>query len=229
MEDITLEIPEDFKDKGFLKATMTDDGKISLNKLLKKVENQESILGKRALPTRDSSEEEINEFINKMSSGFNEDDFNPVLEGLDTASASELKKACKEAGMTPQQTKKFVEAHKKLVDKKYSKEEFQKLLADKIKTDERLNLAKMAMGDEEWEAVMKSQNDDAIRVIVAAANLGEKYNVKESTTGAGTQPSTKVEETGFCQGYVDEMRAIAARGGSQAEKDACMKKWKVLE
>lgn len=228
MDETTIEIPAEYADKGFLASVKTEDGKISVTKLLKKVENQESLLGKRALPTRDSTETELDDFISKMSGNFHEEDYNEVLSGLDTISAAELKSALKASGVAPRQAKRIVEAHNKLVDKKYSADEFVKLVTDNVKTQERLDLAKKVLGDE-YETIKKMSNEDAVRLIVAAANIGEKYNVKEGTTGAGIQTTNPPQETGFCQGYVDEMREIAKRGGTQAEKDECMKRWKVLD
>lgn len=216
-----IDIPSEYADAGFLASVRTDDGKLDVNKALKKLQNQESILGKRALPTKDSADADIDEFIEKMKAGNPIDD--SIFDGID--SVKELKTVLKNAGVLPKQAKQILEAYKKDMNQQYSEDEFTQMLNENL-TQEEVALAKKVMTEELWNDTMASRNKEAIGRLKLIAQVGKKYGAEEKGIGAGT-PSNAVPSTkkGMCSEYVNEMMEAAARGATQKEKDAIMSKY----
>lgn len=222
---IVVDIPSEFADAGFLASVRTEDGKLDVAKALKKMQNQESALGKRALPTKDSTDEEIDEFIAKLRGNFGDEDLSSLFENVPSAKA--LKTALKDAGVLPKQAKKIIAAYQQDMEQQYDPDEFQAELLKVCGTQERIDAAKRVLKKEEWEDIQKVRNKEAVGRIKLAADLGERFAVGEKGIGAGT-PSDGVRDfskKGMCPEYVAEMKEAAARGASQKEKDAIMSKY----
>lgn len=219
-EMVVVDIPSEYADKGFLSSVKTEDGKIDVMKLLKKTENQESALGKRALPTKDSSEEEIADFIQKMKTNFAEADYDSLFENV--SDVKELKSVLKESGLTTNQAKSVVEAYKKDMEQSYSADEF----AAEIAKITNIDKAKAVMTEEDWNTAMELKNKDSLKLIKAMAGVGERYAVKETTVGAGEPSGNKdFGKMGMCPEYVAEMKEARSSGASQAEMDKIMTKY----
>nr|DAO76769.1 MAG TPA: hypothetical protein [Microviridae sp.] len=221
---IVVDIPSEFADAGFLASVRTEDGKLDVAKALKKMQNQESALGKRALPNKDSSDAEIDEFIEKMKGNFSDVDLDSLF--ADATSVKELKTALKDAGVLPKQAAKIVAAYKKDLNQQYDENEFEKMVNDALNKED-LAMAKRTLSDGEWEEIFKTRNKEAVGRLCLAANLGKRFNITEKGIGAGA-PSNGVRDfskKGMCPEYVAEMKEAAARGATQKEKDAIMSKY----
>lgn len=217
-EMIVVDIPPEFADAGFLASVKTEDGKLDVNKALNKMKNQESALGKRALPTKDSSDSEINEFLEKMRT-------NTADVEYDTGDAKALKTALKAAGLLPKQADAIIAAYKTDLQGQYDEDAFKTLVNESLSKED-LEIAKKQLTQEEWDELFATRNKEAVGRLRLAAVLGKRYGAEEKGIGAGTptggMPATK---KGMCPEYLNEMKTARSRNASQAELDAIMTKY----
>lgn len=223
-ELVVVDIPSEYAEAGFLSSCKTEDGKLDINKALKKMQNQESILGKRALPNKDSTDAEIDEFISKMNEATKDANIDPLFEGVEDA--DDMKKVLKENGLLPKQIKNIVEAWKAAKAKDMSQEKYDEYCKSIGLTEEEKQLAKSVMTDEMWNETNKYKSKEAAGILKIVAQQAKKYNITEKSIGAGTTSGTPdIQKKGFCPEYHKEMMDAAARGASQKEKDAIMSKY----
>lgn len=222
-ELVVVDIPTEYAEAGFLSSCKTEDGKLDINKALKKMQNQESILGKRALPNKDSTESEIDEHIAKMCEAFKDADLESLMEGIDE---DDLKKTLRANGLLPKQVKSIADAWKAAKAKDMSQEKYDEYCKQIGLTEEEKQLAKSVMTDEMWAETNKYKSKEAAGILKIVAQQAKKYNITEKSIGAGTTSGTPdFQKKGFCAEYHQEMKAAAARGASQKEKDAIMSKY----
>lgn len=221
---VLVDIPAEFADAGFIAGIKTEDGKLDLNKALKKMQNQESALGKRALPTSDSSDTEQDEFIVKMRENTKGANFDELFDN--SVSADALKAALKEAGVLPKQARQIVAAYKKDLVQQYDEEAFKKMVAESL-TKEELETAKKALSSDEWDAIFNNSNKESLGRLKLAASLGKRIVGEEKGIGSGTPSggTGNFEKKGMCPEYMNEMKAARGRNASQSELDAIMTKY----
>lgn len=187
-----IELPAEYQEKGWKGSILDENGKIDIAKTLKKLDNQESLLGKRHIPGKDASDEEWREFASKMTADYSEADYEPVLNGLETKSEAIAK--LKASGLTPKQAKAVAEiamAEKvKSVEKKYSVEDFQAALLEKLPNEKDRAKAKAVLSKVGlWESTVEAANDEALRNIIAAAKIGVAYDVDVVAGKTAGEPS----------------------------------------
>lgn len=223
-EMVVVDIPAEYAEAGFLSSCKTEDGKLDINKALKKMQNQESILGKRALPNKDSTEAEIDEHIAKIKEAFADINIDPMFDGIEDA--DDLKQVLKDSGLLPKQIKNITEAWKTAKAKDMSQEKYDEYCKQIGLTEEDKKLAKSVMTDEMWEETNKYKSKEAAGILKIVSQQAKKYNITEKSIGAGTPSGTPdFQKKGYCPEYHKEMMDAAARGASQKEKDAIMSKY----
>lgn len=226
MEDeiIAVEIPSEYADAGFLASVKTEDGKLDLRKTMKKLQGQESLLGKRALPTKDSGEAEQEELMKKLSANFADSD--DIAQISDTVkNAKELQKVLKEAGIMPVQAKKIVAAYMKDKNEEMSEEDFERRCKEEGLTDEKLKFLESTLSKENLADIKGIKNESAVKELKLLSDVLSKYNVQEKGIGAGVSSVPHRQPKGFCPEYYQEMKEAQARGASRKEKDAIMSKY----
>lgn len=217
---VLVDIPTEYADAGALANVRTEDGKLDVAKLCKKVVNQESLLGKRAHPTKDSPDNEVDEYMTAMSKDNPLDE--TAFDGIDSAKA--LKETLRNAGLLTKQVKMILDAYKTDLNQQYSEAEFTQMLNDNL-TREEVEIAKKVMSENAWNDTMASRNKEAITRLKMIAEVGKAYNVGEKGIGAGTMSAMPQQKKGMCQEYVNEMMEAARRNASAKEKDAIMSKY----
>ena len=198
-----LEIPEEYKDRAWASQLK------SMDDVFRKIDNQDKYISKGQLPHKDSSSEDIENFVNKMkkySAGVDYTD----LVGED----AELAKALKDEGVPKFQAKAVVDLIKSRESKNYSEEEFAKLLDEKFKgRGEDLAKAKEVLkevGQEKTTALLSKRNDVVADVFDIIAEIGKKYNVSGESAVAklSENKSTGAEtvKSGINSDYYKEMQ-----------------------
>lgn len=199
-------LPDEYKEKSWASQMH------SLDDLCKKIDNQEKFISKGQLPHRDSSEQDIQAFEEKMKKYTSELDYSDL-----TGNDEDLAKALKESGVPKFQAKAVVNLIKSREAKEYGEEEFEKLLGDRFK-DKKDSLDKARavlkeIGGEKATKLLSKRNDDIADVMEVIAAVGEKYLADNKSamakladsgngTGGGVNDNGK---KGICKEYLDEL------------------------
>jgi hypothetical protein len=167
-------VPQDLRDKGYLKDLLDKPwGKESAAEVFKKLDNAESLIGKRPLiPAKDASEADWDKFLAGLRPDKAEDYDIPLPEGVKLdergqAYTKALKEAMLEAGIPKPAAKKFI-AKMQAFGTQDQKELAAKLDAEKKRaTLEFDTAAKAALGDKREEIITRVRG--AIEELAPAA------------------------------------------------------------
>lgn len=169
--ETTFVVPDEYKDRAWASQLK------SMDDVFRKIDNQEKYISKGQLPHKDSSSEDIENFVSKMKKYSADVDYTDLV-GED----AELAKALKDEGVPKFQAKSVVNLIKSRESKNYSEEEFAKLLDDKFKgRGEDLAKAKAVLkevGEEKTNALLSKRNDVVADVMDIIAEIGKKYEVQ---------------------------------------------------
>lgn len=208
-----IPLPEDFKDKEWAKAIVDEEGNIDLTKTLNKLSGQESLLGKRHIPGKNATDEELREFNKKRIEDYEDSEYEGVLSGLETKSEAIAK--LKEAGYTPKQAKVLAEINalekSKTIEKRYDAETFQSELLKTIPNEkDRAKGKAVLMKAGLWDSTVEASNDEAIRNIVAASKIGVAYDVDDVPGKTGGESNlVQSNGKGYGQEYVNRCFELA--------------------
>ena len=205
-EENDFTLPDEYKEKGWASQMH------SIDDLCKKIDNQEKFISKGQLPHRDSSEQDIQAFEEKMKKYTSELDYSDL-----TGKDEDLAKALKESGVPKFQAKRVVDLIKSREAKEYGEEEFEKMLGDRFK-DKKDSLDKARavlkeIGGDKVTKLLSKRNDDIADVMEVIAAVGEKYladnksaMAKLADGGNGTGGgSDDTASKGICKEYLDEL------------------------
>ena len=62
MDENKVVLPDEYKEKGWAKSILNDAGEVDMGKVFSKIDGQESLLGKKQIPGKNSTEEEWAKF-----------------------------------------------------------------------------------------------------------------------------------------------------------------------
>lgn len=189
-EDNKIILPDEMKEKGWAKSILDENGNVDIAKVYSKLDGQESLLGKRHLPGKDSTDDEWQEFANKMTQGYADSDYDSVLDGLETK--AEMVTALKKEGLTPKQAKAVADLYRaekaKAVDKSFDKDTFQSEIRKQLNEEQYNQAVEMLKASGVWERIEASPNQAALDTIVAIGKVAKDYAIKETPGHTTGQP-----------------------------------------
>jgi hypothetical protein len=220
-----LNIPEEYKTKSWANQLK------SIDDVFKKIDNQEKYISKGQLPHKDSSEEDINTFVQKMKN------YTSTLDYSDITKDESLATTLKENGVPKFQAKSIVELLSSREQKQYSEEEFESLIKEKFKgREDDLLKAKSVLkelGEEKSNQLLSRKNEDAVEIMDILSDIGKKYGIntdnamsKLSDKSTGSNP-TNVFDPKDLDGYYKDMEKNFYNNPSATNEDKrrIMKKW----
>lgn len=224
-------LPDEYKDKAWASQVH------SLDDLCKKIDNQEKFISKGQLPHRDSSEQDIQAFEEKMKKYTAELDYTDL-----TGDDKDLEKALKESGVPKFQAKEVVKLIKSREAKEYGEEEFEKLLGERFKDRgadlEQAKKLLRELGTEKSTKILNKRNDDVADVMEVLAEVGKKYAAdtanamaKLSNGGNGVSGSGSSTPKGICKEYLDELNETYYNNPQADEevKRSIMRKYGIIQ
>lgn len=217
----SLVLPEELKDKPWVSSILNEAGQVDPGKVFKKLDGQESLLGKKALPGKNATDEEWKKFAEEMTKDYQDDDYDVVLSGLENK--TELIAKYKAAGMTPAQAKIAAETALKEREaasaKRFDADAFQTEVLKALPNEKERAKAKAVLQKAGlWEKTQEAANEEALGIIVAAAKIGVAYDVDDMPGKDGGSPVTvQGNGKGVCQEYVDRIVALESGGMSHAD------------
>jgi rRNA-processing protein FCF1 len=224
----TLQIPEEYKDRGWASQLK------SMDDVFKKIDNQDKYISKGQLPHKDSNADDLSAFAEKMKKYTSNLDYSELV-GDD----AELAKALKDEGVPVFQAKSVVNLIKSRESKNYSEEEFAKLLDEKFKgRGEDLAKAKAVLkevGEEKTNALLSKRNDIVADVMDIIAEIGKKYEVQGESAVAKLSENkasgAEVINSGINADYYREMQEKYYNNpqADESVKRAIMKKYKIID
>lgn len=220
MSDNNIVLPEELKDKPWVKSILDESGNVDPAKVFSKLDGQESLLGKRHLPGKDSTDEDWKKFASEMTKDYADQDYENALDGLETK--KEMIETLKSQGLTPKQAKKIAEAAIKerdtVVAKKYDENTFKEKVRESLTEEEFKKAEKVLKKVNLWDKTVAASNDEALGNIIVAGKLGVAYDVDDvPDIDGGNGSQTTGNGKGYCQGYVDRIYELEAAGKSHAE------------
>lgn len=216
-----LVLPEELKDKPWVSSILDESGHVDPNKVFKKLDGQESLLGKKVLPGKDASDEDWKKFAEDITKDYQDSDYDVVLSGFENK--SELIAKYKAAGMTPRQAQIAAETALKereaATAKKYDADTFQAEILKALPDEKERAKAKSVLQKAGlWEKTQNAANEEALGIIVAAAKIGVAYDVDDVPGKDGGSPVTvQGNGKGVCQEYADRIVALESGGMSHAD------------
>lgn len=228
MEENKIVLPDEYKEKGWAKSILNDAGDVDMSKVFSKIDGQESLLGKKQIPGKNSTDEEWAKFNAQITADYEDGEYDAVLDGLETK--ADMVKALKGQGLTPKQAAKVAELYKaekaKTAEKIYNEEEFKSAIRESMdeKTYDKVKAHLEEIG--QWEDVKKMSNAAAIKILKSNAALIKKYGVEDKPNHDGGNPAESGGNgKGFNnQEYVSRVYELMREGKTHSEAIAQAKR-----
>lgn len=214
-------LPEEMKEKGWAKSIQDENGNVDMAKVFSKLDGQESLLGKRHLPGKDSTDEEWQKFAEQMVQGYQDTDYDSVLDGLETK--AEMVAALKKEGLTPKQAKTIADLYKsekeKTVEKKYNTETFQAEIRKELNEEQYNKAVAMLKKTGMWERIESSANQAAIDTIVSLGKVAGDYDIQDKPghVGGDSQQTQGNGKGANNQEYYNRFYELMEQGKSHEE------------
>ena len=85
MDENKVILPDEYKEKGWAKSILNDAGEVDMGKVFSKIDGQESLLGKKQIPGKNSTEEEWAKFNAQITADYEDGEYDaysrPRLRG----------------------------------------------------------------------------------------------------------------------------------------------------
>lgn len=197
-ETPSFSIPETYQDKGWAKEFTSSD------EMWKRMEDLQGLIGKKTVPTPESSDEEWEQFHSKLRPETPEAYELNYGEGFDEATinqdeANAYKEAMHKAGLTQKQAQMLLEADMNIKSANIQTPEqrevdftdkakalFGDKAADAIKT---ANLLLSDLPPAQQEAIQKLPNDELLSVTKLLSQINDKYSREDSPNAGDLSPS----------------------------------------
>ena len=75
MDENKIVLPDEYKEKGWAKSILNDAGEVDMSKVFSKIDGQESLLGKKQIPGKNSTEEEWAKFNAQITAEYEDGEY----------------------------------------------------------------------------------------------------------------------------------------------------------